>query len=368
MKNVKVSVIIPVYNVENYLKPCLDSIIKQTLKDIEIICVNDGSSDSSLEILKEYAEKDKRLKIIDQKNAGAGAARNVGLDNAVGEYVSFIDADDWVKHKLYKRLYSVAKAEDLDIIMFKMINYDHVQDKFYETGYYNLSELDKWFDGSIFNEKITKNKIFKMSVQPGGKLYRRDLIESINARYPEGMIFEDTPFYMEVYLNAKRCKILNEYMHFRRRREGSVTTQFDKHYMDIIPMTNILLDIFKKYDKYDSYKKGLLNFKVTFTRKKYADVFENREKLFNTVREDFLKVKDNYIEKEDIENFFYPYNEAFFLGIIENPEFEKFEILNKVKLLEIENKKLKKELKRWEEFKSKKPIKAYIKLKNKFRY
>ena len=112
----------------------------------------------------------------------------------------------------------------------------------------------------------------------------------------------------------------------------------------------------------------MLNFKVTFTRKKYADVFENREKLFNTVREDFLKVKDNYIEKEDIENFFYPYNEAFFSGIIENPEFEKFEILNKVKLLEIENKKLKKELKRWEEFKSKKPIKAYIKLKNKFRY
>lgn len=368
MAKVKVSVIIPVYNVEDYLRPCLNSIVNQTLKEVEIICINDGSSDNSLKILQEYAKKDKRFKIINQENAGAGAARNVGLDNAVGEYVSFIDADDWVKHKLYKRLYSVAKKEDLDIIMFKMINYDHVQNRLYETGYYNLSELKEWFNGSVFNEKITKNKIFFMSVQPGGKLYRRELIESINARYPEGMIFEDTPFYMEVYLNAKRCKILNEYMHFRRRREGSVTTQFDKHYMDIISMTNILIGIFKKYGKYESYEKGLINFKVTFTRKKYVDVFENRKKLFHIVREDFLKLKESYLKEKYNEEFFYQYNYAFFSKITENSNFEVFEVLNKINLLEIENKKLRKELEKWKEFKSKKPIKIFIKLRNKFRY
>ncbi|WP_054834619.1 glycosyltransferase [Methanobrevibacter arboriphilus] len=287
MDNVKISVIIPVYNAEKYLKQCLNSITKQTLRDIEIICINDGSTDNSLKILREYAEKDERFKIINQKNAGAGSARNVGLDNATGEYVSFIDADDWIKHKLYKKLYSIAEKENLDIIMFKMINYDHEKDKLYETNYYNLSELKKWFDGSLFSEKITKNKIFNMSVSPGGKFYKRSLIESINARYPEGIIFEDTPFYMETYLNAKRCKIINEYLYFRRRSEKSVTTQFDKHYEDIIYMSNILIDLFKKHDKYKSYKKGLFNFKIAFIRKKYNDIFKNREKLFYLIKKFF---------------------------------------------------------------------------------
>jgi len=368
MTKVKVSVIIPVYNVESFLRPCLDSIINQTLKEIEIICIDDGSKDNSLEILQEYAKKDERFKIIHQENAGAGAARNVGLDNAQGEYISFIDADDWVKHKLYKRLYSVAKEEDLDIVMFKMINYDHEQNKLYETGYYNLSQLKKWFDGSIFNEKNTKNKIFSMSVSPGGKLYKRNLIESINARYPEGMIFEDTPFFMEVYLNAKRSKILNEYFYFRRRTEKSVTTQFDKRYLDHIPMTNILIDIFKKYDKFEFYKRGLFNFKVAFIRKKYADIYENREKLFHLIRKDFLKLKETYLKEESLEKFFYPYNYAFFSQITENSDFGMFELMNKANLLEIENKKLEKELKKCNNFKSKQPIKTLIKLRNKFRY
>ena len=104
---VKISVVIPVYNVEKYLEQCLDSVIAQSFEDIEVICVNDGSTDSSLEILKRYANNDSRIKIISQKNKGAGAARNVGIENAAGEYVYFMDSDDYLNADAFERLNSV---------------------------------------------------------------------------------------------------------------------------------------------------------------------------------------------------------------------------------------------------------------------
>ena len=104
--NCRVSVIVPVYNVEKYLKQCLDSLINQTLEDIEIICVNDGSTDSSLNILEEYQNKDNRIKIISQENKGVSAARNLGLKNAKGEYLLFIYADDWVELNALEELFN----------------------------------------------------------------------------------------------------------------------------------------------------------------------------------------------------------------------------------------------------------------------
>ena len=106
----KISVIVPVYNVEKYLSECLDSIINQTLKDIEVICVNDGSTDSSLSILQDYASKDDRIKIIDKKNEGLGYTRKVGLDNAIGDYILFCDSDDkYISDDVFEKLYNEIK-------------------------------------------------------------------------------------------------------------------------------------------------------------------------------------------------------------------------------------------------------------------
>lgn len=105
---IKVSVIVPVYNVEKYLRECLNSLVNQTLKEIEIICINDGSEDSSLEILNEYASKDSRFVIINQENSGQSVARNKGLDVAKGEYIGFVDSDDWVDLNFFENLYSEA--------------------------------------------------------------------------------------------------------------------------------------------------------------------------------------------------------------------------------------------------------------------
>ena len=111
----KITVIIPVYNVEIYLADCLDSVLQQTLNEIEIICINDGSSDNSLEILKEYARKDSRIIIISQENKGLGSARNRGLEVATGEYVAFLDSDDWVDNNYYEKLYNTAKKYNSEI-------------------------------------------------------------------------------------------------------------------------------------------------------------------------------------------------------------------------------------------------------------
>jgi glycosyltransferase involved in cell wall biosynthesis len=124
MSNVKISIIIPAYNTEKYLQKCLDSVINQTLKDIEILCINDGSKDNSLSILQEYAAKDKRIKVFNQENKGVAIARNVGLENAIGEYVWLIDANDWCKLTATFIIYEKIKTYDADMIMFAARSYN----------------------------------------------------------------------------------------------------------------------------------------------------------------------------------------------------------------------------------------------------
>ena len=112
----KVSVVIPMYNVKDYLPKCIESVIRQTLKDIEIICVNDGSTDNSLEIAKEFEAKDPRVKVIDKKNSGYGNSMNIGFNAAKGEYIGIVESDDFIAEDMYEKLYKVAKANRLDFI------------------------------------------------------------------------------------------------------------------------------------------------------------------------------------------------------------------------------------------------------------
>ena len=126
---VKISIIVPVYNTEPYLEQCLDSIINQTLEDIEIICVNDGSTDNSLSILEEYASKDNRIRIINQENKGQGFARNNGLKNVNGEYVLFVDSDDWIELNTCEALYKKVNELDLDMLFFCATSYIADEDK-----------------------------------------------------------------------------------------------------------------------------------------------------------------------------------------------------------------------------------------------
>ena len=135
----KVSVIIPVYNVQNYLRPCLDSVLKQTLKEIEIICVDDGSTDGSLEILKQYAAKDNRITVLKQKNLHAGVARNAGLAVARGEYLSFLDSDDFFELNMLEESYRLIRKKQADILFYQYKNFNQETQQIEKTGGINLA-------------------------------------------------------------------------------------------------------------------------------------------------------------------------------------------------------------------------------------
>ena len=149
--NIKISIIIPVYNVDKYLKQCLDSVINQTLKNIEIICVNDGSTDNSSQILN-------RINVINQENAVQGAARNTGLTYAKGDYIGFVDSDDWVDITMFEKFYKNAKFHESDIVMGPILIVNESKEEFKDFSYYNLNYFNEDFNNSVFNYKKTNLK------------------------------------------------------------------------------------------------------------------------------------------------------------------------------------------------------------------
>ena len=155
--DVKISVVLPVYNVANYLRKCLDSLVNQTFEDFEVICVNDGSTDSSREILAQYAQKDSRIKIVDKKNGGLSSARNAGMKVAQGEYYSFIDSDDWIDETMLEKLYNSMVSLDTDISICAVHQYDETNQKIDDTNpYYTLGYFDESFDNRAFSYVDTK--------------------------------------------------------------------------------------------------------------------------------------------------------------------------------------------------------------------
>lgn len=158
MSKIKVSVIVPVFNVEEYLSTSLDSILNQTLKDIEIICINDGSTDASLDILENYAKKDARIKIISKKNEGQGIARNIGLDNAQGEFIAFVDSDDFIKEDMLEKSYKKSVSKNLDLVMYKVSSFDNETQLMIIYGIIHLNVL------TVLKKKFLTIRILKSSL------------------------------------------------------------------------------------------------------------------------------------------------------------------------------------------------------------
>lgn len=195
MSDIKVSVVIPVYNVEKYLPKCLDSLIGQTLKEIEIICINDASTDSSLEVLREYEKKDPRVKIIDKPNEGPSAARNLGIEKASGEYISFVDSDDWVSENFLEALYCAAKKYNSDIACCGFIRHSRKQTK--RLGY----KKEEFVTDA--DEKLALTRIPELSYV-WNKIYKKEKLCRNNLYFPVGRIFEDICWSIKAvyYLNG----------------------------------------------------------------------------------------------------------------------------------------------------------------------
>lgn len=215
MNNIKVSVIVPVYNCEKYLKKCLDSLVNQTLKDIEIICVNDGSTDNSGRILEEY--NDKRIKIINKENGGQSSARNIGIDIAKGEYIGFVDSDDWVDLDFFEKLYNTAKKYDADIAVTGIIRMRPS-----ETGRY-LMVIDK---ETVSDDYFTKLRLSDIPDKSyiWNKIYKTAELKKYNLKFPEGKIYEDIYLVPRMLYYLKTLATVPDTYYYYLRRKGSTVT------------------------------------------------------------------------------------------------------------------------------------------------
>ena len=154
----QISVVLPVYNVEEYLRQCLDSLANQTFEDFEVICVNDGSGDSSLSILEEYASEDERFKIISQENKGLSGARNTGMDYIKGKYTIFVDSDDWLELNALEKLYNKITALDSDILMYKFRFFNQDSEQYSESVFTNLEVIDASLENGLLTVVLTKKQ------------------------------------------------------------------------------------------------------------------------------------------------------------------------------------------------------------------
>lgn len=210
----KISVIIPVYNVENYLKRCLDSIIGQTLKDIEIICINDGSTDSSLQILQEYAKNDSRIKIINQENKGLSVTRNNGIEIAQGEFIGFVDSDDYISDNFFEELYKSAIKNNADIAVSGIKRV---------SSRYNVDML-------VFKTEKTaenfKDKIVLCNVPDychvWNKIYKAPLLKDTQIRFVPDRLYEDIPFTPQILFAAKKIVTVPETYYYYWRGSSSI--------------------------------------------------------------------------------------------------------------------------------------------------
>lgn len=214
---IKVSIIIPIYNVERYLVQCLQSVVNQTLKDIEIICINDGSTDQSGEILEQFARKDSRIIAINQKNQGVSITRNNGLKMAQGKYIGWVDSDDWIDPDFYQRLYESALKYEADIAM---------------AGYKDIDEQNKTLKTAIrflkekaYNNFNKKMKFIEKHMYLWNKIFKKDFLDKCQLYFPENVTYEDVIWLPQIFYKAEKvCTVPNTYYHYRENPNSIVHT------------------------------------------------------------------------------------------------------------------------------------------------
>jgi len=332
----KISIIIPVYNIEKYLKQCLDSVINQTLREIEIICVNDGSTDNSLQILQEYSRKDDRIKLFSKENGGIGSARNEGLKHVNGEYIGFVDSDDWIELDMYEKLYEKAEANDCDMVICSAHIFDDIEQEFkFDKPYFTLACFDESFDDIIFNHEQTAGFLFEINVTPWNKIYRTSLIKDNNITFQK-LDFEDNPFFYECFLKSKRVSLVRENLYFYRvNRKGSFITTGNRRFFDIIPTHQLNEKIIR--DNCPFYLDSFFNFKINTIISRYNQVDkEFKDEFFDIIKEDFIEMDSKDIQQLSDLNF------ALYQNFLKSKNPEEYELHYQIIQLKSEEQKLKK--------------------------
>ena len=273
----KISVIVPVYNVEKYLRQCLDSIVDQTFEDIEIIVLNDGSTDGSLGIVNEYVAKDKRIKVIDKPNEGLGKTYNRGIEAATGEYIGFVESDDWIELDMYEVLHGIAKTHDVDVVKSSFIRFDDETCK--DDSVLGIPEH---IVERVLNPRQNP-EVFILQSSVWSAIYKREFLNEHNIRFLEspGASYQDTAFNFKVWAMAKKVYLTTRLLvHYRTGHFGQ----------SIKSKNNVfcVCDEFKEIERYMAT---------------YPTLFGKLEMIFNRVKFNLYQWNLDRLDGENREAF-----------------------------------------------------------------
>lgn len=294
---VKVSVIMPVYNAEKYLRTAIDSLLKQTLKEIEIICVDDGSTDSSYNILLEYMQKDPRIIILCEKNSFAGTARNYGMTVATGEYLSFLDADDYFKPEMLEKAYACAGKETADVVVFGGRYFKGSIDNSYHVSALLREDILPWGDG-FYKEELFDVLLHFTIGCPWNKLFRRKYIEEIGIKFQPFKRVNDVYFVETAIALSKRIGLVREdIIYYRTNNEQSLQGTKNENPLQFLQVFSDIKTCLDKNGIYKKVEKSYINLFV-------AECIYTLEQISN--EEGFLRVynklKDDVLGSIGIEN------------------------------------------------------------------
>ena len=289
-EEIKVSVIIPVYNVEKYLRQNLQSVADQTLKEIEIICVDDGSTDSSFEIVQEFAAKDPRFVAVQQKNAGAGAARNNGLRRARGEYLSFLDSDDFFAPDMLETAYNKAQETKADFVVFNSDQYNEDEKNFKQVSWVvRYAELPPY---QPFGRRAMTDNIFKVFVGwAWDKLFNRKWVLEHDLWFQEQRTSNDMLFVFSAVAIAKRIAYVEKgkvLAHQRRNNKSSLSNTREKSWDCFYNALTALRDRLKQEGIYREVEKDYINYALHFALWNLNTLAEpTHQKLFEKLKNEW---------------------------------------------------------------------------------
>ena len=342
----RVSVLIPVYNAEDFLEDSVGSLLNQTLTDIEIVCVNDGSKDNSLKMLQSFAEKDNRIKLINQENGGCGAARNKAIDNAKGDYIYFLDPDDHLVENALEELYINAFINDSDLVLFKLAFWVENKPIDYSRPHFDLDNYFKGVDFNYFTFNCLDIKKYVMNAKafaPWFKLYKREFLKNYDDFYfPINLPFDDVPFHIKSLLRASKMSFLPKFFyHYRIDNPNSINST-PSNGIGIIKIISIVEDFLKNENYFEDFEKEFYNFKLYHT---YIYLFRSAdgEEYFRAVKREYEKIKRDFFDKN--ENNKSLIDEKFLIDtynmIMNSNSFNEFKLRFDMNKLEIEYQKLK---------------------------
>ncbi|MFC4687560.1 glycosyltransferase family 2 protein [Epilithonimonas pallida] len=338
-----ISLIVPVYNVSLYLKRCIESILVQDFNTFELILVNDGSTDNSLDICKHYANQDSRIRVIDQPNGGVSNARNKGLEVANGEFICFIDSDDWVEPNYLSSFVSFYQTTYTDLIISNVVNQKNNSKTNNKPFVERLIQSESFVPEDFFN-----GNDFILENTPFAKLFKKSIIDDNNIRFNINLKNgEDFIFVLQYALVCKKIDFINSYTYnYNKESDSSVTQKYFKNYYKQVKDTKkAYFDIVRKYHEITEeeelyqyfrvagksvYEEGKINNGLSFSEK-YKSILQILSKP------EIKKYRENYRLKKDSSPFFYIiqklvfYNQAFLLTIILNLHFRIIKLNNLLK-------------------------------------